>query len=457
MATEQGLMAAPRPVAHPAGPVERPVRLAEADLDWLLALMDVPSVSPLEGGDPAQAAAAQRVFAAGAVDRGFAVRLHAAPRPEEIAGPHLPAGVRAALARPGWLNGQPSVVVALGAPQPARRRLVLNFHIDTVGPHLPPRRAGRILHGRGAADDKGPGVAAVAGVAAAFAEYPWLAGEIEVEVASVPGEEGGAMGVHGTRWLVEGGFTGRLMVFAEPTGLEAYDACGATMTARVSVTGRDSTDDHPDRGHNATLALAVLAEVIARDVVPLAERLGAKACLAGLHTGHSHNRVYGTGQLLLNLGYFQPSHAPVLEEQVALAVRRAANQVRGRHAGTRAFHRLLADWPQVVRLDWLKRGLPPLANRDPAMEAVLARAGLPRRDALADGLAFTCDAIWAAGPNRYVIACGPGTLDGCGAHTDTEHIDIDELDRYATRIRDLVVGFAAQVRTEESGTTPEVA
>ena len=47
-------------------------------------------------------------------------------------------------------------------------RLVFNAHIDTVPPHIAPRRDGDVLHGRGSADDKG-GVAAMV-LAAALLE-----------------------------------------------------------------------------------------------------------------------------------------------------------------------------------------------------------------------------------------------------------------------------------------------
>lgn len=426
-----------------------PVRLGEEDLAWLSRLLSVPSVSPFEGGDPHQVAEAQRVFADGALARGFDRLFYDSPRLDEVVGPQLPLSVRARLDDPGFLSAQPSLIVGLGRAQPEHRRLVLNFHVDTVGPHVPPSWDGSMLRGRGTVDDKGPGVAATVGVAAAFAAEPSLQDEIQVLVASVPGEEGGAMGVYGTRWLVGRGYTGRLMIFAEPTGCEVYDASSATMTARLSVVGDDSTDDFPDRGHNATVALALLTDLLTAEVLPLAERLGAKACIGGLHTGISHNRVYGTGQLLINIAYLSLSDADALVAAVAGTVERSAGVARRRYAGTRSLTRLLEDWPAVVRLDWLKRGLPPLDNRNEAMEAVLASAGLPRRDAVAAGLAFTCDAIWAGGHGRYVAACGPGSLDGCRAHTTDEHVDRNELDRYATAVRDLILSFAAHVRRSE--------
>src|SRR5690606_11210887 len=126
---------------------------------------------------------------------------------------------------------------------------------------------------------------------------------IEVLLTSVPGEEGGAMGVFGTRWLVAQGFTGRLMLFAEPTGGRVMDACTAAMTPRLRVAGAGSTDDHPGDGRDATVALGYRADHLARTVGPRAAALGAKLCIAGLHTGTSHNRVYGEGELLLNIAY----------------------------------------------------------------------------------------------------------------------------------------------------------
>jgi acetylornithine deacetylase/succinyl-diaminopimelate desuccinylase-like protein len=75
------------------------------------------------------------------------------------------------------------------------------------------------------------------------------------------------------------------------------------------------------------------------------------------------------------------------------------------------------------------------------MESLLARCGLPRHDGIADGTAFTCDAIWAAGSGRYVAICGPGDLLANGAHGPGEHICVDDLDDYATRVRDLICAF----------------
>jgi acetylornithine deacetylase/succinyl-diaminopimelate desuccinylase-like protein len=422
--------------------------LGAEDLAWLTELMAAPTVSPLEGGDLAGFAVAQQIFSDGAITRGMTLRRRDYPPIADLDRPDVPAQVRAAAGdQPEkFLAAQPSVVVGIGRPQPPERRLVINFHMDTVGPHIAPSLDGRVLRGRGAVDDKGPGVAAVAGITSAFHAAPWLARHIEVLVVSVPGEEGGAMGVYGTRWLVESGCTGRLMLFAEPTDCRVLDACSAAMTLMVSVHGDDSTDDHPDGGHNATVALGFLATRLAAALGPLTQRLGVKVCVAGMHSGPAHNRVYGTGELRLNLAYYDRNAATALATEVERVVAAAGPEFVNHFGANPITRRLAADWSDVVRLSWLKRGLPPLANRDADMEALLAGAGLYRHDGVADGTAFTCDAIWAPGPGRYVAACGPGQLDANGAHTPHEHITLDDLEQYATHCRDLVLAFGEHVR-----------
>ncbi|MFD7626605.1 M20/M25/M40 family metallo-hydrolase [Streptomyces sp. NPDC059851] len=434
--------------ALPDGAAPPAVGFAADDLSWLVGLMDRDTVTPLEGGEPAAFAAAQQQFVDGAVRRGFALRELSSPPASFLDRPDVPAQVTGALGgdADAFLRAQPSAVVALGGEQPAARTVVFNFHMDTVGPHLPPRLDGGVLYGRGAVDDKGPGVAAVLGAAAAFAEDPSLARDVQVLVASVPGEEGGAMGVYGTRWLVESGRVGRLMVFAEPTGGRVFDACSAAMTPRITVTGLDSTDDHPYDGHNATLALGTAACHLAEVLGPLAERLGAKVCLSGLHTGNAHNRVYGTGELRLNIAYHDLAAADELAAAVERALPRMADGLARRFGDNPVARRLVEDWERVVHLDWLKRGLPPLSNRDAEMEGLLAGAGLHRHDGIRDGSAFTCDAIWAAGPDRYVVACGPGRLDLNGAHTAQEHVAVRDLEAYAGSCRDIVRRFGAWVR-----------
>lgn len=218
---------------------------------------------------------------------------------------------------------------------------------------------------------------------------------------------------------------------------------------RFRVNGKDSTDDHPAYGHNATVILGFLADFLARRLGPRAAELGAKLCVAGLHTGDAHNRVYGTGELLLNIAYQNAGQAAELAQALEALLPLARAEFAAAHADNPLTAVAVADWDTVVSLDWLKRGLPVLDNRDPAMESLLADVGFARHDGLADGSAFTCDAIWAPGPGRYVAVCGPGRLDTNGAHTPGEFVALADLADYARRIKELVLRFGAAL-TEET-------
>jgi len=76
---------------------------------------------------------------------------------------------------------------------------------------------------------------------------------------------------------------------------------------------------------------------------------------------------------------------------------------------------------------------------------LLARAGLVRDDRGAAANVFTCDAIWCAAADRYVVVCGPGDLDADGAHTAAERVGLGQLHDYAARVADLVRAFAEHV------------
>ena len=288
---------------------------------------------------------------------------------------------------------------------------MFNVHLDTVAGHVPPAFDGRRFTGRGAVDAKGPAVALLAGLRAA-ASHPAVGRDVTVLLQAVAGEEGGALGTYGTRPLLEAGHHGRLNVFCEPTGLRALPRATASMTARITVTGEDAVDDHPDAGHNATVLLGFLAQHLAAHLdgaVP-----GARVCLAGLHTGRTHNRVHGAGTLLVNLSYRTTADGRHLKAAVTRHVTGGLLRFTELFASTREFARTARDATDITRLGWDKHGLPALDNGDAWAEALLARAGA--RPANGDP-GFTCDAIWAAGlDDAFTAVLGPGDLATNHAH-----------------------------------------
>jgi acetylornithine deacetylase len=417
--------------------------LTPADEEFLLELLSIDTVSPLDSGDLSDLRRAQEALAAGAAREGFVVAHHAPPPASALEADGVPLSLRERAAELGsaFLENQPNLVLRLGPERPEARTIAFNVHLDTVADALPVERRDGVVVGRGAVDAKGLAVGILAGVREALRRRPGLAESTTVLLQAVGGEEGGAMGVLGTRVVAALGYTGRLNVVAEPTSLRFFDRTTTSMTARVEVAGTGSTDDEPTLGQNATILLGAVVDRLARRLAPRVEQAGGKLCIAGLHTGDMHNRVYGSGRLLLNFAY--PS------AQAAQAIERAAEEELG--GALADFAQTFASVPvaqaaaesadEICRLVWVKRGLPVLANRDAELEAVLAAAGLRRHEDDGDAKPFTCDAMWLQGERRYTVVFGPGDLGANRAHADGEFVELAELDRYAAAVADMVVAF----------------
>ncbi|MFI9024042.1 M20/M25/M40 family metallo-hydrolase [Streptomyces sp. NPDC053560] len=417
--------------------------LGPADHDLLLRLLRTPTAGPLEAGPedgPARLWDAQRAYARAAGEFGMRVVHHAPPPAGCLDRPDVPAVVRrAAAAGPGFLDAQPSLVLRLGPALPPAATVMCNVHLDTVAGQEPVTFDGRRFTGRGAVDAKGPAVALLAGVRAAAAAEPSLGRDTAVLVQAVAGEEGGALGTYGTRPLIEAGYHGRLNLFCEPTGLRYLPRATAAMTARITVDGQDAIDDRPDAGHNATVLLGFLAQHLAAALDGALP--DGRVCVAGLHTGDRHNRVHGSGFLLLNLSYACTADGAALEHAVAEALGTGLRAFTERFGRTREFARTAADAARITRLDWDKRGLPCLAGADPWAEALLADAGVPRWPA--DEPAFTCDALWMADrPGTFTTVLGPGSLDTNHAHAQGEFADLADLEGFAATVCAVLTAFA---------------
>lgn len=421
---------------------DTPLNGGERDL--LLHLLDLPTAGPLEtGGDTSSLRLweAQSAYAEAAAELGFETVRHGPAEPSAIEREDVPLAVRRAAEEvPGFLKSQPNLVLRLGPALPRRATVMFNVHLDTVAGWEPPRFDGTLFHGRGAIDAKGPAVALLAGLRAAIAAEPALGRDTGVIIQAVAGEEGGAMGTFGTRPLVEEGYVGRLNVFCEPTGLRYLPRSTASMTACVRVRGRDSIDDMPEAGHNASVLLGFLAQHLAQALPDTGT--DGRACVAGLRTGDMHNRVYGEGQLFLNLSYGSVATGRAVREKLTEAFHEGLDAFTERFGGLHDFALTAAEARSVTALEWHKKDLPALRNTDPWAERLFGEAaGIDRwPDELS---AFTCDAIWMNGvPGTYTAVCGPGDLQENNAHAAGEHADLGELEEFASRIGRLVTAFS---------------
>ena len=419
------------------------VRLSTADRDLLMHLLATPTAGPLEvgpDGPPPRLWEAQHAYRDAAAELGFTAVHHAAATAEELERDDVPLAVRrAARAIPGFLDSQPSLVLRLGPAMPRAATVMFNVHMDTVAGVQPVRFDGERFHGRGAIDAKGPAVALLVGIRAALDAEPAMASDVGVLIQAVAGEEGGAMGTIGTRPLVERGFVGALNVFCEPTSLRYLTRVTAAATARVWVDGRDAVDDRPESGHNASVLLGFLAQYLALALRPAAS--DGRVCIAGLRTGPLHNRVYGTGELLVNVSYTSAAAGRQLEQALAAALGEGLAEFSRRFGQVRELALTAAEAASVTGLEWLKRGLPTLACTDPPTEDLLERhAGVARWPD--DEPAFTCDAIWMGSVwGAFTIVCGPGDLAVNNAHASGEYADRAELERFATAIARMLLAF----------------
>lgn len=425
--------------------------LTHADHALLLHLLELPTVGPLEGEGEPRLREAQRAYADAARPLGFEVVHHAAAEAAELTDDQVPLAVRRAVADdPAFLAVQPSLVLALGPELPQADTVMFNVHLDTVAGLEPVGFDGERFTGRGAIDAKGPAVALLAGVRAALDAAPDRLAGTRVLIQAVAGEEGGAMGVFGTRPLMRRGWYGRLNLFCEPTGMRLLSRSTAAMTACVRVDGDDAIDDRPAAGHNATVLLGHLAQRLAARLPEHAD--GGQVCVAGLHTGHLHNRVYGTGRLLLNCSYPDSATGQALADHLEREVADGIREFTETYRDHRDLARTAADAAVITRVEWHKRGLPALPPLDdPWAVDLLTRDGGPPRWP-ADEPAFTCDAMWAAGlPGAYAAVLGPGDLDRNHAHAAGEYADLADLEAFAGAVSGILVRFAARRHATTGG------
>lgn len=340
---------------------------------------------------------------------------------------------------PDFLAWQPHAVLTLGNGS-KERTLMFNFHMDTVSPHLPVYLEDGCVYGRGAVDNKGPGLAVLAAIEELANTHPEILRDIRIIIQVVSGEEGGAMGFFGTRYLCDQGYSGVLNVFVEPTGEGYFDASTTSMTFEIRMDGKGSTDDFPERADNASLIIAFIAQEMAQQLcAPLAE-LSVKMTLAGIYTGLHHNRVYGSGYCLFNFSYRSAEVGYSVSDLVEVAYNAAINRFKKVFGMLHPFVLSSDRLQSTCSAIWLKRNLPVLNNRSPDMEEVLSVAGIHRH--ACDSDAFTCDAMWAQKDDAYSIVWGPGSLGDNGAHTADEHVHLKDLESYTRAVRDLIISFS---------------
>jgi acetylornithine deacetylase len=256
--------------------------------------------------------------------------------------------------------------------------VTLSTHLDTVPPHIPPRRAGDRLYGRGACDAKG-----IAAAMICAAERLRQRG-VPIALLFVVGEEENHDGATAANAVPT---TSRVLINGEPT--ESRLAIGTKGAWRIIVrtAGRAAHSAYPELGHSATRDLVHLLADLDALSMPSDPVLGATTINIGsLAGGIADNVVAASAEARIMVRLVTPP------EEVEARLRRWAEP-----RATIEFGALVP----AVRLGTV-----------PGFEtAVVAYAtDIPRLDR------------WGT---PYLF--GPGSIHV--AHTDEEHVSIDELTR----------------------------
>jgi acetylornithine deacetylase len=316
------------------------------------------------------------------------------------------------------LPGRDNVVATL-RPMGARRRLILEAHMDTVGlggagerALRPEVRDGRV-HGRGACDTKGSLAAMLAAVELLLERRREHATEV-VLLATVDEEHN----FRGVLSYAQSGATAEAAIVGEPTGLRVVVATKGCVRCRISTRGRAAHSSEPERGDNAIVRMAAVLAVLEELKAALRARshpmVGSPTLSVGrIWGGTGVNIVPDRCTIEIDRRTI-PGESP----EAALAELDAA---LGRLDDTDA-SMIERDDPFVV--DW--------ALDTPRDAAVVRAATAACRDVLGSaevvGVPYGTDASkLSALAGIPSVVFGPGSI--AQAHTDDEFVPIAELEQ----------------------------
>ena len=317
-------------------------------------------------------------------------------------------------------------------PDPARRTLIVNGHLDVVpvnapawtrDPFIPEVVDGR-LYGRGTADMKG-------GIAAAIIALDTLQRSGRSPGANLvfhlvaDEERGGGLG---TKVLLDSGLIkGDACLIPEPTDLAVCVAERGVLQGRITVTGRPAHGSRPREGvsaieHAARLVLAIHGAEFSAEDHPL---LGTPSANVGVISGGSafntvaDTCVIGVDRRLL------PGATETSATRELLASIEAAGVAGLEYSFTAD---TFGEASEMSRDD-------PFAVL--VRSAVAASIGA---DPEVIGMTFTTDARFVRNQAGIpTVVCGPGAIDQ--AHCDDEFVSLDRLTQAAAAFALLYADF----------------
>lgn len=265
-----------------------------------------------------------------------------------------------------------NVIAAVGEPA-----VVFSTHLDCVPPFFPSRLEGGLLYGRGACDAKGILAAQVAA-----AERLRASGETRVGLVFVAGEERGSEGAAAANRIAS---RSRYLINGEPTDNRLGAATRGVLRVRLRTIGRAAHSGYPELGRSAIEALVDVLVSLRTASWPEDSVLGRTHYSVGLIEGGVAPNVV-------------PPHAAAELLFRTTGPHDAVRQVLAEAVGDRAVIEEVLEVPPVH-----------LETRDGFETAVFA---------------YTTDIPLLSNWGTPLLL-GPGSIHV--AHTDQEHVRVDEL------------------------------
>ncbi len=301
------------------------------------------------------------------------------------------------------VDGAGNVLASREGAEPGPH-LVLNTHLDTVPPHVPYRREGDRVVGRGACDAKGP----LSALLAAFLAVEPAGGRLTLAVT--PDEETDSTGAAALDLAADG------YVVGEPTGLDVCTAARGRFEGTVELRGTAAHAAEPSAGTSAVRAaapvLGALEEFDDAHGPGIHDRLGAPTLTATrIDGGEAANQVPARCSITFDRRSVPPETAD-------------------------GFRAALADHLAGVVPDGVECEVR-LADREtPFLKAFATDPDEPLARALVGASGGAVRPFGAATEASYfaddapTVVFGPGSLtddQGPVAHADREYVPVGEL------------------------------
>jgi acetylornithine deacetylase len=169
-------------------------------------------------------------------------------------------------------GGRGNVIAAVGEPE-----VVFSTHFDCVPPFFPSRVENGAIYGRGACDAKG-----ILAAQLAAAERIRASGDTRVGLVFVAGEERGSDGAKAANAMAS---RSRFLINGEPTDLRLGAATRGCFRVRLTAQGRAAHSGYPELGESAIDKLIDVLVDLRRAPLPSDPLLGTTHYTVGLING----------------------------------------------------------------------------------------------------------------------------------------------------------------------------